>query len=105
MTLADLRFRKGARFIYEYDLNIPWRHEVRIEERLEREARKTYPICTGGDGACPPEDCGGPASFMDRRNDWLSFEALQQTACKLGYPFLYIGAEVLIAWILFDRSA
>jgi hypothetical protein len=30
---------------------------------------------------------------------------LQQTACKLGYPFLYIGAEVLIAWILFDRSA
>ena len=30
---------------------------------------------------------------------------LQQTACKLGQPFLYIGAEVLIAWILFDRPA
>src|SRR5271166_5682440 len=29
VTLAELRFRKGARFIYEYDLNIPWRHEVR----------------------------------------------------------------------------
>src|SRR5271169_1519753 len=28
VTLADLRFRKGARLIYEYDLNIPWRHEV-----------------------------------------------------------------------------
>jgi pRiA4b ORF-3-like protein len=41
VTLADLRFRKGARLIYEYDLNIPWRHEVRIEDRLEREARKT----------------------------------------------------------------
>jgi hypothetical protein len=51
VTLADLRFRKGARLIYEYDLNIPWRHEVRIEDRLEREARKTYPACTGGDGA------------------------------------------------------
>ena len=43
VTLADLRFRKGARLIYEYDLNIPWRHKVRIEDRLEREARKTYP--------------------------------------------------------------
>ncbi len=64
VTLAALRFRKGARFIYEYDLNIPWRHEVRIEERLEADARKTYPFCTGGGGACPPEDCGGPESFM-----------------------------------------
>jgi hypothetical protein len=60
VTLAALRFRKGARFIYEYDLNIPWRHEVRIEDRLEPEARKTYPVRIGGDGACPPEDCGGP---------------------------------------------
>ena len=29
VTLAALRFRKGARFLYEYDQNIPWRHEVR----------------------------------------------------------------------------
>ena len=74
VTLAGLRFRKGARLIYEY---IPWRHEVRIEDRLEREARKTYPVCAGGDGACPLEDCGGPESFMEHRNDWLSFEAFE----------------------------
>jgi hypothetical protein len=77
VTLANLRFRKGARIIYECARNIPWRQEVRIEDRLEREARKTYPTCTGGDGACPPEDCGGPESFMDHRNDWLSFEAFE----------------------------
>jgi hypothetical protein len=77
VTLADLRFRKGGRLIYEYDLNIPWRNEVRIEDRLEREARKTYPVCTGGDGACPPEDSGGSESFMDHRDDWLSFEAFE----------------------------
>lgn len=53
----------GAWLTYEYDLNIPWRHEVRIEDGLEREARKTYPVCAGGHGACPPEDCGGPESF------------------------------------------
>ncbi len=77
VTLAALRFRKGARFIYEYDLNIPWRHEVRIEDRLPLEVRKTYPLCTGGGGACPPEDCGGPASFMARRDDGFSFDALE----------------------------
>ena len=73
VTLAALRFRKGARFIYEYgltiyeyDLNIPWRHEVRVEDRLEPEARKTYPACTGGGGACPPEDCG------HRKASWLA---------------------------------
>ena len=77
VTLAALRFRKGARFIYEYDLNIPWRHEVRIEDRLPLEVRKTYPLCTGGGGACPPEDCGGPASFMARRDNGFSFDALE----------------------------
>jgi hypothetical protein len=54
VALATLRFRKGARFIYEYDLNILWRQEVRIEDRLPPEARKTYPVCTGGGGPAHP---------------------------------------------------
>ena len=24
-----------------------------------------YPICTGGERACPPEDCGGVMGFAD----------------------------------------
>src|SRR5271165_2487741 len=108
VTLAALRFRKGARFIYEYDLNIPWRHEVRIEDQLEPEARKTYPVCTAG--ACPPEDCGGPESFMDRRNDRFSFDALedldtmvevlQQIALKDGSEVLALDQET--RWRLED---
>jgi hypothetical protein len=35
VTLESLGLRRGARFAYEYDLNIPWRHEIRLEERLE----------------------------------------------------------------------
>lgn len=103
VMLATLRFRKGARFVYEYDLNIPWRHEVRIEDRLELEARKTYPVCTGGSGACPPEDCGGPESFMARCDDRFSFDALedldtvvevlQQVALKDGSEPLALDQE------------
>src|SRR6202051_4424980 len=110
VTLAALRFRKGARFIYEYDLNIPWRHEVRIEERLELDARQTYPFCTGGGGACPPEDCGGPESFVARRDDRFSFDALedldtmvevlQQVALKDGSEPLALDQET--RWRLED---
>jgi Plasmid pRiA4b ORF-3-like protein len=77
VTLVALRFRKGARFIYEYDLNIPWHHEIRIEDRLEPEAGKAYPACTGGGGACPPEDCAGPAAFMTRHDEMLSLDFLE----------------------------
>ena len=76
VSLVALQLRKGARFVYEYDLNTPWRHEVRIEARPPSTAGKTYPTCTNGNGACPPEDCGGPAGFMDGRDGMLSLDAL-----------------------------
>src|SRR4029453_11136790 len=43
VTREALRRRPGARFPYEYDLNIPGRHEVRLEERLEPVAGQAYP--------------------------------------------------------------
>jgi hypothetical protein len=48
---------------------------------------------------------GGPAKSGSSRLLQRVEAVLQQTACKLGHPFLYVGAEVLIAWILFDRPA
>jgi hypothetical protein len=91
ITLAELRLRKGARFAYEYDLNIPWRHEIRIEDHLQAEQGKAYPVCTGGNGACPPEDCGGPANFLASRDDMLSVEALDD----LGTMAQIIGQVVV----------
>lgn len=76
VTLAALKLRKGARFTYEYDLNILWRHEVRIDgKRLDAAAGKAYPICTAGDGACPPEDCGGPRNYLAGLDAALSWDA------------------------------
>jgi hypothetical protein len=77
ITLATLRLRKGNRFLYEYDLNIPWRHGIRIEDRGARQTSMTYPSCTGGSGACPPEDCHDPAGFMDGSTQGWSWEALE----------------------------
>lgn len=77
VTLTALRLRKGSRFLYEYDLNIPWRHGVRIEDRLARQTKMTYPSCIGGSGACPPEDCHNPAGFMDGSVHGWSWEAIE----------------------------
>jgi hypothetical protein len=55
-------------------------HEVRVEEWLTPEADAPYPTCTAGSGDCPPEDCGGPAAFMGRRDDLLSPDALDALA-------------------------
>lgn len=78
VTLAALRLRRGARFAYEYDLNIPWRHEMRVEEdRLAAEPGTAYPACTGGGGACPPEDCGGPEGYLAGLDETVSLDALE----------------------------
>lgn len=74
VALSELRLRQGTRFRYEYDLNGPWEHEVRLESRHEADPQRTYPICLDGDGSCPPEDCGGVASFLAQREACITLE-------------------------------
>lgn len=80
ISLEDLKLRKGARFIYEYDLNVPWEHEVRLEAQLQLEPGKAYPHCVDGHEACPPEDCDEPAGFLERRDAWCSGDRLKELA-------------------------
>jgi hypothetical protein len=50
---------------YEYDFGDSWEHEIRIEAAEEAAVGMTYPACTAGQGACPPEDSGGTPGFAD----------------------------------------
>jgi hypothetical protein len=79
VALSELRLRQGARFRYEYDLNRPWEHEVRLESRHEADRGTIYPICLDGDGSCPPEDCGGVNGFLARREAWT----MPEVSCDL----------------------
>ncbi len=76
VTLASFRLRTGDRFTYEYDLNIPWRHEIRVERQLERDVGRQYPSCLDGHGDCPAEDCGGPAGYLAWQHEAVGFEAM-----------------------------
>jgi hypothetical protein len=53
---------------------------VRVEQFLPLEARSKYPVCIGGQRAGPPEDCGGPQAYDDRRREapWRVEEILDQ---------------------------
>jgi hypothetical protein len=83
VMLQDIAVRKGARFIYTYDMGDGWEHEIRVEEISEGPPEQVR--CLDGARSCPPEDCGGPHGYEEmleiifnpkhpeyqERRDWL----------------------------------
>ncbi|MDQ1305667.1 MAG: hypothetical protein QG671_1499 [Actinomycetota bacterium] len=57
-TLRDL----GGEFVYRYDFGDGWEHDVQVTG-----PGGPHPGCVGGEGACPPEDCGGPYGYGEFR--------------------------------------
>jgi Plasmid pRiA4b ORF-3-like protein len=54
VRLVDLGLRETERFVYDYDLGVPWRHDIRVEQILAADPAGCYPRCTGGRRAGPP---------------------------------------------------
>jgi hypothetical protein len=50
--------------MYVYDFGDDWVHTVKLEKVLPREKGVSYPLCVGGEKACPPEDCGGVHGYQ-----------------------------------------
>ena len=57
--------RVGSKAIYTYDFGDSWEHSIVLEKRLPIDPNTPYPVCTDGQLACPPEDCGGIPGFYD----------------------------------------
>lgn len=65
-TVGEVLGQATQRFTYTYDFGDSWEHAVKVEKRLPAvEGRNTWPMCIGGQNACPPEDVGGPLGYMD----------------------------------------
>ncbi len=63
--LATVLGRIGAKAMYTYDFGDSWEHRIVLEKRLPADPKLTYPLCTGGQRACPPEDCGGIVGYYN----------------------------------------
>lgn len=85
ISLGEFGFRTGDRFSYIYDMGDHWEHEIRVEEFNHAQPRKTYPLCTGGSGVCPPEDCGGPHGYLERKDEAKGYDAWMDLDIMSGF--------------------
>jgi tetratricopeptide (TPR) repeat protein len=85
-TLASLKLKIGSKFTYIYDFGDYWEHSVLVERFLDENEFEASDFFIDAEGACPPEDCGGPPGFMsalealkdpefdpDDLPDWLQY--------------------------------
>lgn len=63
--LGDLLVEEGDHCGYEYDFGDSWYHDIELEQKREAETGRTYPVITGGERACPPEDSGGIRGYNE----------------------------------------
>lgn len=65
VTLDQALGGQKIKFRYVYDMGDDWLHTIKVEKVIAPEAGATYPRCTAGEHACPPEDCGGPWGYSE----------------------------------------
>lgn len=87
VQLADLNFRKGEKFLYEYDFGDSWEHLIRVEDILKPDLKKKYPVCTGGRNLAPIEDY-----YKDEENESF-FEIQDELSILLGEKLKEFGQE------------
>jgi hypothetical protein len=64
VTLEQVAPAVGDKTQYIYDLGDNWEHEI-VVEKLSDPQDLSYPRCTAGRRAAPPDDCGGIWGYAD----------------------------------------
>jgi hypothetical protein len=108
VPLADFGFRQREWFLYEYDFFDHWQHEVRIEQILALDPKSFYPVCLGGKRAGPPEDCGGPRVYLERRlavpcEVWDPLSQIVEAGDLEAIREQIVRLDPLRAWLALDR--
>lgn len=70
IRLSDLHLRLKERFLYEYDFEAFWQHQIRLEKNLPFSSTTTYPTCIGGARQVPPEWCNGPLAYLEQKQSY-----------------------------------
>jgi hypothetical protein len=65
VTLEQVAPQAKDKIRYTYDFGDGWEHEIMVEQVLQPDPALTYPRCTGGRRAAPPDDCGGIWGYQE----------------------------------------
>lgn len=60
--LCDVFTKDKTHYTYRYDCNDNWIHGITLEDISDEEI--ICPQCSGGEGLCPPEGCGGAPGYL-----------------------------------------
>lgn len=67
VMLDELGLATGSRFSYVYDFGDSWKHTIRVTRVVRASAfapdERAAVVCTSGENASPPEDCGGVPGY------------------------------------------
>ena len=69
--LHELNLKENDSFEYEYDLGDGWMHTLTLLKIVTLE-EELLPVAFAGENACPFEDCGGPAAYMELKEALLN---------------------------------
>jgi hypothetical protein len=86
--LGQFLNRQGDRIQYAYDFGDGWEHDIVLEKRVYQDPGAQLPACIAGNGACPPEDCGGPWGYADLK-DTLADPLHEDN----GHTLVWLGLE------------
>jgi Plasmid pRiA4b ORF-3-like protein len=113
IRLSDLHLQIKERFLYEYDFEACWQHQVRLERILPFHPTKTSPVCIGGARQAPPEWCNGALAYLEHKQYYSLghierrlLEIVEDEEARVGE----YGEEAatMLFWLqaeTFDRSA
>jgi hypothetical protein len=76
VRLGELGLRLGEKFTYTYNYFAGWTCDLRVEQITDTQPGRTYPRCTGGRRAGPPEDWGGAWAFAEQTQPYLVLDAM-----------------------------
>jgi Plasmid pRiA4b ORF-3-like protein len=113
IRLSDLHLRIKERFLYEYDFEAFWQHQIRLEHILPVDSTKMYPVCIGGARQAPPEWCNGPLAYLEQKQYFSVghikrrlLEIIEDEEARVGD--YQEEAATMLFWLqaeTFDRSA
>ena len=92
VPLLKFDFSVNERFSCIHDMGDHWEHEIRVEA-IDPPSKKFHPICVGGSGACPPEDCGGAFGYLECREEAEGHDARRDMVIMAGFLEYIVAAD------------